>query len=52
MVCALNETIIKRIEQDLSSEIGFVSLTSVSQRLVNDCMFLQGFSNASTDDSK
>ena len=36
-VCEDNETIMKRIEQLLSPKIEFVSLTRVSQRLVNDC---------------
>ena len=35
-----NETIMKRIEQLLSSKIKFVSLTRVSQRLVNDCRYI------------
>ncbi len=38
-VCEGNEKKYKRIKQDLSSKIEFVSLTSVSQRPVNDCMW-------------
>ena len=48
-----NETIMKRIEQLLSSKIEFVSLTRMSQRLVNDCNPDESSDEVEiTDDSK
>ena len=48
-----NETIMRRIEQLLSSKIEFVSLTRMSQRLVNDCNPDESSDEVEiTDDSK